>query len=169
MSLSTPTRGSWNLAGGTLQDGVVNETGGASLGVSSAAGTFSGGILANKTINGDLNLTLQANGYFYVLGTLTLNGTLMVGNASGTTFRDGLFWHRNAENKRKRNRRGKRHARRQRDRGVRGHAGETEAPDQQHGGPRRQHRTRWQSSFQAGLPNGADVYAVGGQFIIAPP
>ena len=78
--------GSWNLAGGTLQDGNVNETGGASLAVSSAGGTFSGGILANKTINGDLNLTLQQNGYFYVLGTLTLNGTLMVGNASGTNF-----------------------------------------------------------------------------------
>ena len=70
--------GSWNLSGGNLQGGNVNETGGASLSF-----TASGAILDNKTINGDLDLTLQ--GYFYVLGSLTLNGTLMLGNASGTT------------------------------------------------------------------------------------
>ncbi len=75
------TTGSWNLLGGTLQGGNVTETGGVNFGF-----TASGAILDNETINGNLDLTLQANVYFYVIGSLTLNGTLLLGNASGTTF-----------------------------------------------------------------------------------
>jgi hypothetical protein len=75
--------GSWTLLGGTLKNGTLNESGGALL---SIARTSSGGVLTDMTVNGDLDLSQQPNVYIFVYGRLVLNGTMYLGNASGSTY-----------------------------------------------------------------------------------
>ena len=75
------TTGSWNFTGSAVLDGTqITEQNGVTAGWAAT-----GGILEGVTINGDLNLTFAANGYLYVLDSLTVTGNLMLGNAAGTT------------------------------------------------------------------------------------
>ena len=73
--------GSWNLLGGGVRNGTVSESGGALL-----VATSSGGTLTNVAVNGDLDLTRQANASVRVYGGLPLNGTLSLGDAAGSTY-----------------------------------------------------------------------------------
>ncbi len=75
------TTGSWNLLGGTIKNGTLNESGGAKLVL-----TNSGGALTSMTVNGDLDLTQQANTGLGFYGGLVLNGTVFLGNDAGTTY-----------------------------------------------------------------------------------
>ncbi|MDB5389043.1 MAG: tandem-95 repeat protein, partial [Planctomycetaceae bacterium] len=75
------TSGSWHLSGGTIENGTVTETGGAELIVSASGGTLDG-----VTVNGDVDVTKSFNVPLTVLNTLTLNGTLAVGAADGSTW-----------------------------------------------------------------------------------
>jgi len=89
--------GSWYMHGGTVDGGLVSESGGSEL-----AFTFWGGVLKDGvTFDGDmdldagLNASLQRSPYLVVLGGLTLNGTMYLGNAASSavgsvTFGDNL-------------------------------------------------------------------------------
>jgi RHS repeat-associated protein len=73
--------GSWNfLAGSSLSDGTLTQSGGATAGFAPT-----GGLLARETIGGDFNLTLAQNGSITVIDSLTVTGNLRLGNATGTT------------------------------------------------------------------------------------
>ncbi len=75
------TTGVWNILGSAVLNGTqITEQNGVDAGWAAT-----GGILEGVTINGDLNLTLAANGYLYVLDSLTVTGNLMLGNSAGTT------------------------------------------------------------------------------------
>jgi RHS repeat-associated protein len=77
--------GSWNISG-TLNGGTVTESDGSTANITNTGGgTANGGILNGVTINGDLNLTLEANAYVYVEHSLTVTGTITLGNTAGTT------------------------------------------------------------------------------------
>jgi len=81
----TPTTGSWNLAGGTIAGGTINDSGGASLVIGPSL-TGNQGTLSGVTI--PLGSTLDASTYnagLIVTGGLTLNGTLDLGAANGST------------------------------------------------------------------------------------
>ncbi len=83
----TPTTGSWNLLGGTIQNGTLAETGGAEL-----VFTPSGGTIDGLTVNGNLDLT---SGTASVLDGLVLNGTAFLGNLVGST--GGILYFNNTE------------------------------------------------------------------------
>ncbi|MBI3837471.1 MAG: hypothetical protein HY288_06010, partial [Planctomycetia bacterium] len=71
------TTGSWNIQGGTIKGGTVNESGGAKLVATAAGGTLDG-----VPVNGDLDLS---NGTLMIRNNLVLNGTAFIGSADGTT------------------------------------------------------------------------------------
>jgi len=85
-----PATGSWNLVGGTVQGGIVSESGGAELFF-----TSSGGSLSGVTFNGNMDLTHGrgevASDYADIENDLTLNGTAYLGNAAGTGFAELYF------------------------------------------------------------------------------
>src|SRR5262249_4207504 len=72
--------GSWSLLGGTIQNGPITEHNGALL-----VGTSSGGVLRGVTVNGDLDLSRQYYSSLSIFDGLTLNGTLYLGDAAGST------------------------------------------------------------------------------------
>ena len=75
------TTGSWNFIGGVVLNGTqITEQNGVDAGWAAT-----GQIVEGVTINGDLNLTLAANGTLYILDSLTVTGNMMLGNSSGTT------------------------------------------------------------------------------------
>ncbi len=78
----SPATGSWTLAGGTLKNGTLAETGGAEL-VFTTSGTLDG-----VTVDGNLDLTAGSGNYASanVLDGLVLNGTAYLGNVPGTTY-----------------------------------------------------------------------------------
>ena len=82
--------GSWNVVGGTIAGGTINDTQGAAL-----VGTSSGGTLSGVTVSGPLDLTgvTTANSpSLTVSNGLTLNNaTVLLGNAAGTTYGQMLF------------------------------------------------------------------------------
>ena len=73
------------LAGGTVLGGTFSETGGAVISLSS-----SGGKLDGVTVNGIIDAATQS-GNVTVYDGLTLNGTLSLGNAGGSTSGQILF------------------------------------------------------------------------------
>src|SRR6185503_9208082 len=73
------TTGSWNLVGGALQNGILTETAGASLVL-----TTSGGTLSNMTVNGDLDLSLVNGSVVTIQNGLVLNGSMLIGDAANT-------------------------------------------------------------------------------------
>ena len=73
------TTGSWNLSGGTLQDGTLTESGGAELVIES-------GSLSGVTVDGTLDLSQVNNANVTVYNGLVLNGTMLLGNAIETTY-----------------------------------------------------------------------------------
>ena len=75
------TTGSWNLLGGEILNGTLDETAGASLVM-----TTSGGTLDGVTVNGGLDVTQAWNVNLTILNTLTLNGTMSIGAADGSTY-----------------------------------------------------------------------------------
>ena len=77
------TTGSWAISGGTVRNGIVNETGGAAL-----VPTILGGTLDGVTINGNLAINQNngtQNSQITIANSLTLNGTLLLGAADGST------------------------------------------------------------------------------------
>ena len=75
------TTGSWDLAGGILLGGTLDESDGAEL-----VFTSSGGKLDGVTAQSDLDLTANYNAYVDIVDGLTLDGiTAYLGNASGST------------------------------------------------------------------------------------
>ena len=75
------TTGSWNLVGGTIRGGNINEVGGAEL-----VFTSSGGMLDGVTANSDLDLATNDSANVHIVDGLTLNGvTVRLGNATGRT------------------------------------------------------------------------------------
>ncbi len=72
--------GVWNLTGGTIANGTINESGGALLGFTSSAG-----VLRGVTVNGEMDLSRQQVASVRVFGGLVLNGTMSLGNAAGNT------------------------------------------------------------------------------------
>ena len=79
LSLDT-TSGSWNLVGGTIENGTISESGGALL-----IPTSSGGTLNGVTVNGDLDLSQNSGASLTVYNGLVLNGTMYLGKADGST------------------------------------------------------------------------------------
>ena len=76
------TTGSWNLAGGMVQNGAITEADGSELFFTSAGGT-----LSNVTAGGNLDLATNNNASVEIIHGLTLNNaTIYLGNADGTTF-----------------------------------------------------------------------------------
>lgn len=85
------TTGSWIMAGGTLKNGTLTESGGAELAFTSSGGTLDG-------VTADNNLDLSANNgaNVNVVDGLTLNSTtIALGNAAGTTY--GYLYFGNTE------------------------------------------------------------------------
>ncbi|MGA2621982.1 MAG: hypothetical protein ABSF26_30640, partial [Thermoguttaceae bacterium] len=78
--------GSWNLAGGTLKNGTLNESGGAELVFTNSSGTLDG-----VTANSDLDLATNNNANVHIVDGLTLNATARLGNAAGSTY-GGLYF-----------------------------------------------------------------------------
>jgi membrane-associated phospholipid phosphatase len=74
--------GSWNLMGGTIQNGTIAQSNAAVLVVTNAGGNT----LTNMTVNGDLDVSQYQNANLRVYGSLTLNGSLLLGNAAGSTY-----------------------------------------------------------------------------------
>jgi RHS repeat-associated protein len=72
------------LAGGTLKNGTVTETGGAKV-VGTAGGTFYGGTLDGVTLNGDLDMS-GGSARLTVANGLVLNGTATIGNGGAIYF-----------------------------------------------------------------------------------
>jgi hypothetical protein len=77
--------GPWHLKGGTIKNGTLS-AGTKAGGGSYLLATNSGGTLDGVTVNGDIDLSPVYGGYLRVLNTLTLNGTLYVGAADGSTY-----------------------------------------------------------------------------------
>jgi len=78
LALSAAT-GSWSMASsGSLQNGTYTASGGTSL-------TVVNGTFVNVTANGPVNVSGNA-GQLTALGGLTLNNTLGIGDAAGTTY-----------------------------------------------------------------------------------
>ena len=73
--------GSWNLLGGEILNGTLDETDGASLVMSTSGGTLDG-----VTVNGNLDLTRVNGVSLTIMNTLTLNGTMSIGAADGSTY-----------------------------------------------------------------------------------
>ena len=71
--------GSWDVEGATLDGGTIHLNGVPA--VFGPAGTT----LIDSTFNGDIDLSRFNNANITIIGSLTLNGTLFLGNASGTT------------------------------------------------------------------------------------
>ena len=71
---------SYLLSGGSIEGGTVAMTGGATL-----IGTTGQGTLDGVTLDGELDLATNNNASVTILGGLTLNGTILVGNSAGTT------------------------------------------------------------------------------------
>ncbi len=71
------SRGSWTLAGGTINGGTVNLSGGARLLMSANSNNR----LTGVTINGDIDLSIT-NAWLRVRDGLTLNGTMTLGGSS---------------------------------------------------------------------------------------
>jgi RHS repeat-associated protein len=71
--------GSWRLAGGTVDGGAVNTSGGSKLILTSLDGTLNA-----VTVNGDIDATEPAATATFT-GGLVLNGTLTMGNAAGNS------------------------------------------------------------------------------------
>jgi hypothetical protein len=70
------------LGGGTINGGTLAGT---------LVGTTSGETLKGVTIAGTLDLTNTSGNYVYVRNSLTVNGTVSVGNGGGTTY-GGLYF-----------------------------------------------------------------------------
>ncbi len=93
--------GSWFLHSGTIDGGTVTESGGAELALTQFGGhfgTFQNGVTTHVTFNGDmdfdggLNPSIQGTSLFLiVIGGLTLNGTMFLGNAANTAFGSVYF------------------------------------------------------------------------------
>ncbi|HEV3298069.1 MAG TPA: malectin domain-containing carbohydrate-binding protein [Planctomycetaceae bacterium] len=88
---ATLSLGSWNLLGGTITGGTLNETGGAELVVVPTGPSAQIGTLDGVTIDGNLDLSQFRDDYVDVRDGLTLNGTAFVGDASGATY-GGLYF-----------------------------------------------------------------------------
>ncbi len=78
--------GSWNLVGGAVRNGTVNFQNGSLLNA-----TVTGGTLASIVLNGTLDLSQQVGSNVSVVGGLVLNGSLLLGNATGSTYGQVLF------------------------------------------------------------------------------
>jgi hypothetical protein len=80
-----PTLGVWRLHGGTINGGIVTSTGGATLALTTNAGTLAGvTIAAGTTVDATQNITGSSN-YANVIGGLTLYGTANLGATGGAT------------------------------------------------------------------------------------
>ena len=75
--------GSWNVLGGTIDDGTVTASGGSELVLTSSGGTLNG-----VTVNGPLDLT-ASGAYATVTDGLTLNGTATLGYQARLSFSGG--------------------------------------------------------------------------------
>ena len=73
--------GSWNLNGGSVWNGTLNQTVGSQLNY-----TNNGGSLVAMTVNGLMDLSQTSNTLVSVNGGLVLNGTMLLGNATGSTY-----------------------------------------------------------------------------------
>jgi hypothetical protein len=72
--------GPWNLLGGRINNGTVSEPEGALL-----LPTTSGGTLSGVALEGDLDLSRTSSVSVTIMNGLTLDGTISLGNAGGTT------------------------------------------------------------------------------------
>ena len=79
-NLNTAT-GPWNLLGGTVRNGTIRERDGVLL-----VPTASGGRLMNTSVDGDLDLSRVANAAIRVYGGLNINGNVLLGDTSGSTY-----------------------------------------------------------------------------------
>jgi hypothetical protein len=85
-----PALGNWNLKGGTITGGIIANTGGSKLQIASSlngTGTLSGVTVASGLIVDAATVSATLN----ITGGLTLNGTLNVGAANGSTFTHVIF------------------------------------------------------------------------------
>ncbi|MEQ1828473.1 MAG: pre-peptidase C-terminal domain-containing protein, partial [Pirellula sp.] len=76
------TTGSWTLVGGHVKNGTIAQSNGSSLLMTNS----SGGLLTSITLNGDLDLSRQANANVSIVGGLVLNGNMLLGDTAGTTY-----------------------------------------------------------------------------------
>lgn len=91
MALNAAT-GSWNLEGGTLKGGVLNESDGARLVVMGFGCDGRPNTLDGVTVNGDLDLSQYSYGAsLTVKNGLVLNGNAYLGDANGTTYGEMNF------------------------------------------------------------------------------
>src|SRR5262249_28396300 len=80
LALSSTT-GSWNLAGGTVKNGIYSNTAGAVLIFTSSAGPLDG-----VTADADLDLATNNGAFVHIKNGLTLNNaTIHLGNVPGST------------------------------------------------------------------------------------
>ncbi|HND51723.1 MAG TPA: hypothetical protein PLV92_04980, partial [Pirellulaceae bacterium] len=75
------TTGSWNLAGGAIRNGTLIENDGSLLVI-----TNQGGTLDRMKVRGDLDASRFGNANVTIYGGLELNGSLLVGDAAGSTY-----------------------------------------------------------------------------------
>ncbi len=78
--------GSWNLLGGTVKNGTITESNGSLLVM-----TSNGGVFNEITVNGPLDMSQVANAFVRIYGGLVHNGTMLLGNTSGSTYGRVLF------------------------------------------------------------------------------
>ena len=85
--------GSWLLWGGIVDGGTITESGGAELAFTYFSGTFKDGVTfdGDMDFDGGYNAALQESGYLNILGGLTLNGTMYLGNAADTIYAEVIF------------------------------------------------------------------------------
>ena len=81
-TLTLAGAGVFNLVGATITGGTIN---------GSLTGTTAGGALVGVTLNGTLDLTAASNVGVSLRDGLTLQGSILVGNAAGTTYGNLYF------------------------------------------------------------------------------
>ena len=85
--------GSWYMHGGTVDGGVVSESGGAELAFTNYGGLLKDGVTfdGNMDLDAGLNASLQNSPTLRVDGGLTLNGTMYLGNAASSALGSIIF------------------------------------------------------------------------------
>ena len=85
--------GSWFLHTGTVMGGTISESGGAELAFTNFGGVLKNGVTFNGDMDLDagLNAALQGSPQLRVIGGMTLNGTMYLGNAASSAFGDVYF------------------------------------------------------------------------------
>jgi RHS repeat-associated protein len=77
----TAALGSWVLKGALIENGTITTSGGAELIAGSSSNT-----LNSVTLNGTLDISQVSNAQATVEGGMLLNGTILIGNSSGSTY-----------------------------------------------------------------------------------